>query len=125
MKQIDVFKNNVAGVESSMEMAGLLDGLRVAAALYCKENVPDEVIFEDGRLEEVTIYGIADYLESEVLGDEMESNPFSTKPGKTNKETIQQMSTDQLASFLCEHGWTAREKEECREWLLREATGEL
>lgn len=125
MKQIDVFKNNVAGVESSMEMAGLLDGFRVAAALYCKENVPDEVIFENGRLEEVTIYGIADYLESEVTGDEKESNPFSPKPGKTNIEAIRQMSPDQLAAFLCAHGWTALEKEECREWLLREATGEL
>lgn len=125
MKQMDVFKNNVAKVESPMEMAGLLDGLRVAAALYCKENVPDEVIFENGRLEEVTAYGISDYLDSEVPGDEKESNPFSPMPGKTNKDAIQQMSTDQLTTFLCEHGWTAMEKEECREWLLREATGDL
>ena len=122
---MDVFKNNVANVESPMEMAGLLDGLRVAAALYCKENVPDEVIFENGRLEEVTAYGISDYLDSEVPGDEKESNPFSPMPGKTNKDAIQQMSTDQLTTFLCEHGWTAMEKEECREWLLREATGDL
>ena len=125
MKQMDVFKNNVANVESPMEMAGLLDGLRVAAALDCKENVPDEVIFENGRLEEVTAYGISDYLDSEVPGDEKESNPFSPMPGKTNKDAIQQMSTDQLTTFLCEHGWTAMEKEECREWLLREATGDL
>lgn len=125
MRQIDVFKNNVAKIESPMEMAGLLDSLRVAAALYCKENVPDEVIFEDGRLEEVTAYGISDYLDSEVPGNEKEANPFSPKPGKTNQKAIQQMSTDQLSSFLCELGWTALEKEECREWLLREATGEL
>ena len=116
MKQMDVFKNNVANVESPMEMAGLLDGLRVAAALYCKENVPDEVIFENGRLEEVTAYGISDYLDSEVPGDEKEPNPFPPMPGKTNKDAIQQMSPDQLTTFLCEHGWTAMEKEECREW---------
>lgn len=125
MKQIDVFKKNVAETGSPMEMAGLLDVLHVAAAMYCKENVPDEVIFEDERLEEVTIYGIADYLESDVAGDEKEENPFSPMSGKTNKDAIQQMNTDQLTTFLCEHGWTALEKEECREWLLREATGEL
>ena len=29
----------------------------MAAALYCMENYLDEVIWENGRLQEITVYG--------------------------------------------------------------------
>lgn len=66
MTQLEALKKNIEEFTHPMEIAGLLDGIRVAAALYCKEQYPDEVIWENGRLEEVTIYGMCHYLESEV-----------------------------------------------------------
>lgn len=66
MKQLDILKKNIAESEQAMEAAGVLDGMRMAAALYCLENYPDEVIWENGRLQEITVYGICRYLESEA-----------------------------------------------------------
>lgn len=66
MKQLDILKKNIAESEQAMETAGILDGIRMAAALYCLENYPDEVIWVNGRLQEIAIYGICHYLESEA-----------------------------------------------------------
>ena len=38
----------------------------MAAALYCMENYLDEVIWEKGRLQEITVYGICRYMEIEA-----------------------------------------------------------
>ena len=60
-------KEDIKKIDNPIELAGYLDGIRVAAALYCKENYPDEVIFENGKLEDISVYGMKDYLESEVI----------------------------------------------------------
>lgn len=66
MKQIDKVKKDIAEITETFELAGYLDGITTAAAIYCKKEYPDEVLFQDGRLKEVTVCGISHYLESEV-----------------------------------------------------------
>ena len=65
MKKIDKIKTEIKDINDPTEMAGYLDGIRVAASLYCKDNYPDEVIIENGQLKELTIYGMINYLQSE------------------------------------------------------------
>lgn len=66
MKQIDKIKRDIAEITEPFELAGYLDGIATAAAIYCKKEYPDEVIFQDGRLKEVTVYGMSHYLDSEA-----------------------------------------------------------
>lgn len=66
MKQIEKFKKIVNNINDPSELAGFLDGFRIAASLFCKKNYPDEVIFENGRIKDITICGIVEFLESEV-----------------------------------------------------------
>ena len=66
MKQIEKFKIIVNNISDSSEMAGFLDGFYIAASLFCKENCPNEVIFENGRIKDITISGMIEFLESEV-----------------------------------------------------------
>lgn len=66
MKQIEKFKKIVNNINDSSELAGFLDGFRIAASLFCKDNCPDEAIFENGRIKDITIYGMIEFLESEV-----------------------------------------------------------
>lgn len=65
MTCFDKIKEDIKNIDNPMELAGYLDGIRTAAALYCKE--PDEVIFKNGKLEDISIYGMKDYLEREVI----------------------------------------------------------
>lgn len=66
MKQLDILKKNIVESEQAMEAAGVLDGMRMAAALYCMENYPDEAIWKNVRLQEIMVYEICRYLESEA-----------------------------------------------------------
>lgn len=65
MKQIDKIKKDIAEITEPFELAGYLDGITTAAAIYCKKEYPDEVIFKDGKLKEVTVYGMSCYLSKE------------------------------------------------------------
>ncbi len=38
MKQLDILKKNIVESEQAMEAAGVLDGMWMAAALYCMEK---------------------------------------------------------------------------------------
>ena len=67
MRQIEKIKSDLQAISEPLEMAGYLDGIQVSAGLYCLENYPDEVIFENGKVEAITVYGMCHYLESEVL----------------------------------------------------------
>lgn len=67
MIRFDKIKEDIEKIDNPMELAGYLDGVRVAAALYCKENYPNEVIFENGKLENISVYGVKNYLENEVV----------------------------------------------------------
>lgn len=65
MKQFDRIKQNISKCESSMEMIGILDGIKTAAVIYCKNNYPDEVfISKNGKVEDISIYGMEEFLES-------------------------------------------------------------
>ena len=66
MKQIDKIKRDIAEITEPLELAGYLDGITAAAAIYCKKEYPDEVIFENGKLQEITIYGMNHYLSKEL-----------------------------------------------------------
>lgn len=66
MKQIEKVKQLISEAESSIELAGYLDGIKAAAAIYCKKYAPDEVVEENGKVLDVTICGMCYYLESEV-----------------------------------------------------------
>lgn len=66
MKQIEKVKQLISEAESSIELAGYLDGIKAAAAIYCKKYAPDEMLEENGKVLDVTICGMCYYLESEV-----------------------------------------------------------
>lgn len=62
MKQIERIKALIADISDPMEMAGCLDGIKIAARLFCMEHFPEEVIIEDaGHLSEVSVYGLGYY----------------------------------------------------------------
>lgn len=66
MKEIDKIKIEIGNINDPVEMAGYLDGIRTAAMLYCKNNHPEEVVIENGRITDLTIYGMVSYLKSDV-----------------------------------------------------------
>lgn len=66
MIQLDKIKKNITEIEEPMEFAGCLDGIRFAATVYCREKYPDEVIRENGKIKDITIYGMCRYLESKA-----------------------------------------------------------
>jgi hypothetical protein len=66
LNQLEKIKKNIQSISSGMEMAGYLDGIQTAAHLWCKENTPDEVYYMTPGKPEVSIYGMASYLESIV-----------------------------------------------------------
>lgn len=66
MKQYENIKKEINDCESAMEMAGYLDGLNVAAIVYCKQNYPDEVYMTESGESKVTICGMAYFLEREL-----------------------------------------------------------
>lgn len=65
MKEIDKIKTEIKDINDPAEMSGYLDGIRVAASLYCEDNCPDEVIIENGQLKDLTICGMINFLKSE------------------------------------------------------------
>ena len=66
MTEFEKFKDDVAKTESPEELVGMFEATKTVAALYCREEYPDEVIFENGRLEDISLYGLIDYFRSEV-----------------------------------------------------------
>ena len=66
MKQYEKIKKDVVECESAMEMAGYLNGLNVAAVVYCQQNYPDEVCVTKSGESEISIYGMECFLEREI-----------------------------------------------------------
>ncbi|OLA94867.1 MAG: hypothetical protein BHW64_01850 [Candidatus Melainabacteria bacterium LEY3_CP_29_8] len=66
MTEMDKIKIEIENITDPAEMAGYLDAIRVAAALYCKDNYQDGVIIENGKIEDITIYGMIEYLQKKV-----------------------------------------------------------
>lgn len=64
MTQLERIKREISEITNPIEMAGYLDGIRVSASLYCRNNYPEEAVIEDGKLKDVTICGMCRFLES-------------------------------------------------------------
>lgn len=83
MKQYEKIKNGIASCDSALEMAGYLEGIRVAAIIYCSKEYPDEISKSKNGGTEITIYGMQYYLEREV--NETYSNLSDFFRGKERK----------------------------------------
>ena len=66
MKQIDRIKKDIAEITDTREMVAYLSAIEGHAGYWCKINQPEEVIFENGKLEEISLYGFTDFLNIEV-----------------------------------------------------------
>lgn len=66
MKQFEKIQKEIVGFEDAMEIAGYLNGINAAAIVYCSHNYPNEVCIYKSGESEITIYGMAHFLESEV-----------------------------------------------------------
>lgn len=62
MKQYEKIKQDIAECTSAGELCGYLEGIRIAAFLYCKQNFPDEIILEE-KHNSVSLYGMERFLE--------------------------------------------------------------
>ena len=55
MRKFEEIKENIKEINDPVEMAGFLDGIQGAAAIWCRENCPEEVIVKNGIVNENTI----------------------------------------------------------------------
>ena len=55
----------------------------------------------------------------------IESNPFSASPGKRIIDAIKEMNVEQMSVFLCQQGWSPLEVEDCKRWLLSDASDRI
>lgn len=65
MKQFERVKKEIQDMNTGIAMTGFIDGIEMAAIIWCKENAPNE-LYISGDATKVTVYGIASYLESEI-----------------------------------------------------------
>ena len=49
--------------------------------------------------------------------DKISALDFGDVPDKTNEERIKEMSTEELAEYLCAEGWKMSDYQECLAWL--------
>lgn len=67
MKYFEKLKHDINECSSALEVVGTLDGIKAAAAVYCKKNCPDEILIDEiGEVEDISIIGMVTFLESEV-----------------------------------------------------------
>ena len=64
MRKFEEIKENIKEINDPVEMAGFLDGIQSAAAIWCRENCLEEVIVKNGKVIEITICGMANFLNS-------------------------------------------------------------
>lgn len=66
MKQFEYIQKEIQTMNSGMAIAGFLNGLELAATAWCKKNAPDDIYINENNKPELTIYGMASYLDSEI-----------------------------------------------------------
>jgi len=66
MKQFERIQKEIQNMDSGMSMAGFIHGLEAASVAWCGKNDPDNIFINPGGMAEPTIYGLAEYLDSEV-----------------------------------------------------------
>ena len=55
---------NISKINDPLEMVRFLDEIQINTAKWCKQNCPEEVIFENGTEIEITISGRMQFLNS-------------------------------------------------------------
>lgn len=68
MKQFERVQKEIQDVNivnTGMSMTGFINGIEVAAIVWCKKNAPNE-LYVSGGATRVSIEGMAAYLDSEV-----------------------------------------------------------
>lgn len=69
MTQLEKIKKEISEITNPIERDGYLDGIRVSASLYCRNNYPAKTVVKDGKLEDVTICEMCRFLESNVKSE--------------------------------------------------------
>ena len=64
LKKIEEIKENISKINDPLEMVRFLDEIQITTAKWCKQNCPEEVIFENGKEIEITISGRMQFLNS-------------------------------------------------------------
>lgn len=64
LKKIEEIKENISKINDPLEMVRFLDEIQINTAKWCKQNCPEEVIFENGTEIEITISGRMQFLNS-------------------------------------------------------------
>lgn len=64
LKKIEEIKENISKINDPLEMVRFLDEIQITTAKWCKQNCPEEVIFENGTEIEITISGRMHFLNS-------------------------------------------------------------
>ena len=68
MKVYEKIQKTICEISDGMEMAGYLDGIHADAVVYCKKNAPDEIRVDESGACVVSIYGMTEFLNSEIDG---------------------------------------------------------
>lgn len=66
MKQFEHIQKEIQSMDSGMSMAGFIHGIEAAAIVWCKKNAPDNIYINESGEAELAVYGLAEYLDSEV-----------------------------------------------------------
>ena len=64
LKKIEEIKENISKINDPLEMVSFLIEIQINTAKWCKQNCPEEVIFENGTEIEITISGRMQFLNS-------------------------------------------------------------
>ena len=64
LKKIEEIKENISKINDPLEMVRFLNEIQITTAKWCKQNCPEEVIFENGTEIEITISGRMQFLNS-------------------------------------------------------------
>lgn len=64
LKKIEEIKENISKFNDPLEMVRFLDEIQITTAKWCRQNCPEEVIFENGTEIEITISGRMQFLNS-------------------------------------------------------------
>ena len=66
MKQFERIQKEIQNMDSGITMAGFINGIEAAAIMWCKNNAPDNIYINESGGTELAVYGLSEYLDSEV-----------------------------------------------------------
>lgn len=75
MKVYQKLQQEICEIKDSMKMAGYLDGLSVAATIFCMKHCPEELRMTESGKHEMSITGFNQYLNSTAVDVHTIDNP--------------------------------------------------